>query len=162
MQYLDLRVAPTQPQHSSEAVWGVDTSGGHHFREFVEFYAKCEPLQILLGHIVTPCPGGTCSQSVGWDTAPQSPRGRFVSVGLTSDPTPPCSFAAPRDGCKSLLMARGWGEAGTGIALRGEASYLQNLQAVEARESFPWDPGDLVSREASAVKRGASHVSTSL
>lgn len=68
------------------------------------------------------------------------------------------------DGCKSLCMAsaEGLGEAGAVVALQRGASYLQNLQAVEARESFSWDHGDLVSREASAVKRRASNVSTSL
>lgn len=48
------------------------------------------------------------------------------------------------------------------VALQKGRNYLQDLQVVEARESFPWDPGDLVSREASAVKRRASNVSASL
>lgn len=165
----NLQVAPAQPWHGSRADGGQLGLWTPHLEDttlgrFGEFYAKCEHLQTVPEHIVTQCPGGTCSQFVGRDTAPQSAQAMFASVGLTSDPTPPCSFASPWDGCGSLLMAsaRGWGQAGTGIALQRGASYLQNLQAVEARESFPWDPGDLVSREASAVKRRASPVSTSL
>lgn len=39
---------------------------------------------------------------------------------------------------------------------------LQNLQTVEARKSFPWDPEELVSRESPAVKRGGKVMSASL
>lgn len=82
--------------------------GGHHVRAFGEFYAKCEPLQILLWHVFTQhgglCPGGDllmvcCSRSedavqgggwsLGWDTAPHSLRGILASVGLITDTTPP-------------------------------------------------------------------------
>lgn len=60
-----------------------------------------------------------------------------------------------------MASAKGLVEVGILVSLQRGESYLQNLQAVEARESFPWDPGDLVSGEASAAKRKASNVSTS-
>jgi len=52
-----------------------------------------------------------------------------------------------------VATAEGLGEEGAVMALQRGVNYLQNLQAVQARESFPWDSGDLVSREASAVKK---------
>lgn len=57
-------------------------------------------------------------------------------------------------------VAQGAG-GGDVVAVQRGMNYLQNLQAVEARESFPWDTGDLVSREASAVKRRARNASAS-
>lgn len=59
-----------------------------------------------------------------------------------------------------MASAEGLGQVGVVVAVQRGVSHLQNLQTVEARESFSWDPGDLVSREASAVKRRASNAST--
>lgn len=50
------------------------------------------------GHLLTVCGVGYSSPAT---------TGHVCSVGLTSDPTTPCSFASPQDGCTSLLMGRG-------------------------------------------------------
>lgn len=93
--------------------------------------------------------------------APPSPRDVSASVCSATGAAMPAklhsaslsAWPVPGTGC--------WG-AGMVVAVQRGMNYLQNLQAVEARESFPWDTGDLVSREASAVKRRASNASASL
>jgi len=165
--------------------WGLghNTSEGHHVRAFDEFYANCEPLQILLWGVFTQhgglCPGGDllrvcCSRSeeavqrgrwsLEWDTAPHSPKGMIASTVLTTDTTLPCNFAS-LSGWLQVPMrghCRGVGGGGGSDGSAERSELLTESSGCTGQRKLPlgfWRSG--FQRGVCSEKR-ASNVSASL